>query len=227
MDASADGGGETDAASGGDAGGMDAASLDAGRDGGEGGVTPGDAGMPRSCAEQGRLPPPTWTRERQGLARDLDATTETWEQMFGAAFPRGQAEEIRVREGRYLALELSLSGTELEGQIGFSDLGGNITTISQRPALVTISRCPGDFTAQADADCRVTGVGGEQPAFLWTRSPGDIVRCELTRGETLYFNVTFVAPETEDATDPAELVWQCDAANGEPCGWRLSPTFVE
>jgi len=185
-------------------------------------VTEPDASIPQECIDQGRLAPAGWQQETNPLPLSTSTVVTTWEQMFGNAFPLGGSNDIRVRPDRYLALAFNTASSEPSGRISFSDLSGNVTGVLMRPAIATMSDCPGDFTPQQDLDCRQVRVGTNVPAFRWTRTVDEPFECELPQNSDFYFNVSYVSSATQDEPDPDDLDWQCDdSAPSTPCGHRL------
>lgn len=185
-------------------------------------VTEPDSTIPTQCLDEGRLAPSAWQRELNPLPLSTSTVVQTWQQLFGNDFPFGGANDIRVRPNRYLALQFDTGHLEPAGRIAFSDLSGNITNVLTRPAIVTMSACPGDFTPQEDVDCRRVQVGTNIPSFRWTRSPNTLFACELPPNAEHYFNVSYVSADTQDNSDPNQLDWQCDTTDtNTPCGHRL------
>jgi len=190
-------------------------------------ITEPDATLPQECIDQGRLAPAAWQRELNPFPRATSTVVETWTELFGNDFPAGGGTDMRVRPDRYLALRFNTGTSEPSGRIGFSDLGGNITDVLTRPALVSMSACPGDFTPQQDTDCRKVRVGSVNPSFRWTRTPGTSFQCELPPNAEYYFNISYVSSATENEPDPNQLDWQCDdTVPTTACGHRLQ-TFTD
>ena len=189
-------------------------------------------GTPQSCIDEGRLPPSTWTRERNASADVTSKVTETWISMFGGTgFPTGDAENMRIRTNRYGAFFFNTGTTGQSGQINFADLTGNIIGVRTVPAIASMSPCPGDFLPQTGsaARCRLTGVGGLNPPFQWTRLISQqTFRCLLPPNQDFYFNVSYVSPATENSTNPENFDWQCSTTEPTlPCGHRMTTTFVQ
>lgn len=185
-------------------------------------VTEPDATIPQECIDQGRLPPSGWQQELNPLPLSTSTIVTTWTQMFGNTFPFGGANDIRVRPNRYIALEFNTATSAPSGRIAFSDLSGNVVGVLQRPAIASMSICPGDFAPQPDLDCRQVSVGTSIPAFRWTRTAGAPFACDLPFNDDYYFNISYVSSATQDNPDPNQLDWQCDASSpSTPCGHRL------
>ena len=227
-----------------DAGGGDAAvdagpaDFDAGpvpgRDGGGPGASDGgpDAQQaPTPCSDPSRSPPPSWQLETHPIAGRPDLEVTTWAGAFGRAFPGGDAFNLRIRPERYVALRLDTAEGGRFGLIDFADLTGNIVGVRTRPALVSLSPCPGDFSPpddDAEGRCRLAGVGGVNPSFSWTRDPDDVVRCTIPENDVYYLNIVYVSSETEDAGRPSNLRWECSRESPSlPCGHRLQSVVVE
>lgn len=190
-------------------------------------ITEPDATIPQECVDQGRLAPSAWQQEINPLPNSTSREITSWLELFGNAFPNGGTNDVRVRPDRYLALSFNTASSKPSGRIAFSDLSGNVVNVIQRPALVTMSACPGDFTPQADVDCRRVRVGSVAPSFRWTRTTSTSFQCELPPNTEYYFNVAYVSPETEDNPDPNQLVWECDPNQPTTaCGHRLQ-TFTD
>lgn len=185
-------------------------------------VTEPDASIPQECIDQNRLAPSSWQRELNPLPLSTSTEVFTWKQFFGTDFPGGAANDMRVRPNRYLALKFDTGVSSSAGRVSFSDLSGNITGVLTRPALASMSACPGDFTPQQDADCRLVSVGGINPSFQWTRTGSTQFKCEIPANTEYYFNVSYVSIATEDSADPNDLVWECDPdAPDTACGHGL------
>ncbi len=190
-------------------------------------ITEPDSTIPQVCIDEGRLAPSSWQRELNPRPNSPTVEVFTWTQFFGNDFPAGGGADMRVRPDRYLALAFNTSTTEPSGRVGFSDPGGNVLNVSTRPALVTMSACPGDFTPQQDVDCRLVDVGTLASAFRWTRTAETPFQCELPPDADYYFNVAYVSSATKNNPDPNQLDWQCDTANPtNACGHRLQ-TFTD
>jgi len=178
---------------------------------------------PQECIDQGRLPPSTWQREVNALASDPDQVTETWVSMFGATFPLGDEFNLRVRPNRYAAFQFDTGTQRTRGQLGFGDLDGEFSgEINTRPAIVSFSTCPGDFTPQEGdrARCRLASVGGESSGFFWTRLQDEAnIRCLIPENETYFLNIAYVSTETQNASNPEDLEWECGPSGTTmPCG---------
>jgi len=192
----------------------------------------GTGGTPQSCIDEGRLPPSSWTRELSANIDDPSRTTRTWVDMFDSTgFPNGDSVNMRIRTNRYGAFFLDTGTDGQRGLIDFADLTANIIGIRTVPALVSMSPCPGDFLPQAGsaARCRLTGVGGLNPQFQWTRnSAQQNFLCLLPPNAEFYLNVTYVSSATQDSTNPENFDWQCALdAPSLPCGHRMVSTVVE
>lgn len=185
-------------------------------------ITEPDASIPQECIDEGRLAPSAWQQELNPLPLSTSTVVTTWQQMFGNEFPSGGANDIRVRPNRYLSLAFNTATSAPSGSIAFSDLSGNVVGVLMRPAIVTMSACPGDFAPQPDLDCRQVRVGTNVPAFRWTRTAGAPFACDLPPNADYYFNVSYVSSETQDELDPNNLDWECDpSAPATACGHRL------
>lgn len=190
-------------------------------------ITEPDASIPQECIDQGRLAPSAWQQELNPLPNSTSTVVSTWQQFFGNAFPGGGSNDMRVRPNRYLALAFNTASSAPSGRIAFSDLSGNVVGVLTRPAIATMSACPGDFAPQQDLDCRQVRVGTNVPAFRWTRTAGALFACDLPPNADYYFNVSYVSTATQDELDPNDLDWQCDpTAPSTPCGHRLQ-TFTD
>ena len=187
--------------------------------------------IPEECAQQGRLPPPHWTRETNGNAGNPTLETETWRDLFQSDFPLGSTINGRVRSNRYLALSFNPGTAGTKGGITFTDLSGDIIVASEAPALVSISACPGDFRPQSGAavNCRRLGVTAGN-GFRWSRLESEqINKCVIdlidSGADLLYFNITYVSNATADGPAPDQLEWACRQDNPTgSCGHRMQPT---
>lgn len=190
-------------------------------------ITEPDAAIPQECVDQGRLAPSGWQQELNPLPNSTSTVVSTWEQLFGNPFPGGGSNDVRVRPNRYLALAFNTASSAPSGRIAFSDLSGNVVGVLTRPAIATMSNCPGDFAPQQDADCRQVRVGTNVPSFRWTRTAGGLFACDLPLNADYYLNVAYVSSATQDMPDPNDLDWQCDpTAPTTACGHRLQ-TFSD
>jgi len=181
---------------------------------------------PQECIDQGRLPPSTWSQELNADASETDLNTPSWVSVFGQEFPFGDAFNMRIRPMRYAAFEFPTGTQRSSGNVDFSDLGGQIIGVGTRPAIVSFSACPGDFVPQSgdQSRCRLSSVGGVNPGFQWTRLSGEaITKCLIPSNETYYLNITYVTSASQDASNPEDLVWDCEGQD-QPCGHRLQVT---
>lgn len=189
-------------------------------------------GTPQSCIDEGRLPPSSWSRERNAKADQTSLITETWTSMFGGtAFPLGDAVNMRIRTNRYGAFFFNTGTTGQSGQVNFADLTGNIIGVRTAPAIVSMSPCPGDFLPQSGnaAKCRLTSVGAVNPSFQWTRINGESnFRCLLPANAEFYYNVSYVSGATQNSTNPENFDWQCSLSEPTlPCGHRMTTNFTQ
>jgi len=164
-----------------------------------------------SCADQGRLPPPGLMRDTTALSTvsndTLSAPTLTWQDVFNEPFPDGGTVFLKTQRDRYISLELSTAGLA-PGAGGAYDIANPQGTANFGLSLVTLSECPGDFTDQADPDCKKL-INNNRMEIVVGES-GGIVGCEIEPNKTYYLNVL----HTTDAEAPFE--WECGFSPGVP-----------
>jgi len=171
------------------------------------------------------LHPNSWTRETKPLATQPQQQITTWEQLFGQAFPKGNARDTRVGIDKYASISFNSGTLGTSGQLGFSDLGGNVVGVGMRPAIVSVSELPGDFRSQFGQyeNCFKTGVGTQNPSFLWTRDPADTnFKCLLEPNKDYYLNIAYVSTATQEGL-VSDFDWECTSFPTEYCGHRIHP----
>ena len=189
--------------------------------------------IPEECAQQGRLPPPHWTRELHGLVDDPHIITDTWQSTWRLEFPfpSGNVRNIGIKKNHYLSLMFNSGIRGTGGQLNMLDLGGDVVGMGTRPAIVSLSRCPGDFKPQKGNRklCQRMAVGGLSSSFSWTRAPDEAhLRCLLLPNEVYFLNIAYVSTQSQDAQDPENLVSRCQPSHPDrPCGHAVQHTFRE
>ena len=122
------------------------------------------------------------------------------------AFPGGSNVTLSytAQAGQYVAMAFTVPAnlsTTASGNWGFHATGA-----SGGPATISLSQCPGDFSATLPAGCKGQWNGSENTAVIW-ESPevSDPFNqgCRLARGKTYYLNViqgTLADPATTTCT---------------------------
>ena len=167
---------------------------------------------PTACVQEGRVPPVGLTRDTS-IILGSGRQTLTYEDVFSSDFPGGTDVNIEIERDQYAALQFNTGNTPI-GETGALDFNAIFSSqILSGRKIVTISECPGDFTAQADPGCdQNIFVGG----INWRM--GGAQDCNLDQNTTYYINILY----TNDSQPPSN--WFCTAHAPSGIG-RCGNTF--
>jgi len=196
-------------------------------------VLPSTLEIPPGC--EGRQPGSMTVAEVCRFG-DAGATTNclSYASLFGGEFPgTQQGKEFTQPSGTFTVLEFSTanlirsngSWTWNVPQFGLRTTG---------PRIMSISRCPADFSQTEIAEADPLGMGDadcyKRPAnqfdeLKWFRDgTADNGGCRLETNQTYYFNILYT--NDPGGTPPAELTWGCGSnSTAAECLNLVTPTF--
>lgn len=150
-----------------------------------------------------------------GMVRDTaikynsGASTLTWQDFFGTAFPNGLSQErFHIEPNKYAAIEFT-TGSTVPSEIQMNYSGPQHQNLVNGFKVVTISECPGDFGPQDDPNCRWTGILASSIRF---GTSGGFT-CNIEPNTRYFWNFTF----SEDTAITSDITWSC-SGGGNNCG---------
>lgn len=175
-----------------------------------------DPDLPSAC--DGLPLPANWSRDLSVLISDPETETRRWSDIFGFSFPNGTSKNIGADRDRFISIRIDISDLDQGdfGTINWLDLRGQ-PQVGERPPVISLSQCPGDFRDSLSSTCLRTEV---QNDISWTTDASDFTRCSLPAdGSVIYLNV--VHAQQNGSVNPEDWTWAC---SGEGvCGNLVEP----